>query len=75
MKENTKQNYIQLLRTEFEQDTGKHWSDSSFRYWLMFKIHSDLNDGRLYTKAEDIPKNGRKYITDLNAKNWRIPSL
>ena len=65
MEEKKKQNYIQRLQREFEQDTGKHWSDSSFRYWLMFKIHNDLNDGMLCTKVEDVPKNGRKYITDI----------
>ena len=69
MKDKTKQNYIYQLRKDFEQETGKHWSDSSFRYWLMFKLHSDLNDGRLYTKVEDVPKKGRKYITNLNYTN------
>ena len=65
MQDKSKQNYIQRLRKEFEQDTDKHWSDSSFRYWLMFKIHDDLNDGTLYTKVEDVPPGGRKYITNL----------
>ena len=65
MQDKSKQNYIQRLRKEFEQDTDKHWSDSSFRYWLMFKIHDDLNDGTLYTKVEDFSQRGRRNITSL----------
>ena len=65
MQDKSKQNYIQRLKKEFVQDTDKHWSDSSFRYWLMFKIHDDLNDGTLYTKVEDVPHRARKYITSL----------
>ena len=66
---NTKQNYVKRLRKEFEQDTGKHWSDSSFRYWLMFKIHNDLNNGTLYSKSENVPENDRKYFIDLKYTN------
>ena len=63
--EKKKKNYVKKLQRQFEEDTGKDWSDPSFRYWLMFKIHSDLNDGNLYTKADDVPEKGKKYITEM----------